>query len=71
MVRFIPTMPRTGIWNPLVQLDHPFEFDLLLSTSFLPLECDLMLWVLQAFELELRREYTEHYLCKQVLLIFV
>jgi hypothetical protein len=31
---------------------------------------DLLLWVLQAFELELQREYTEHYLCKQVL-IFV
>ena len=27
-----------------------------------------MLWVLQASELELQREYTEHYLCKQVLI---
>lgn len=26
----------------------------------------LCTWNLQAFELELRREYTEHYLCKQV-----
>ena len=65
-------MRHAGIWNLLLQLDHrPFEFDFLLSISLLPLECDLMLWVLQAFELELRREYTEHYLCKQVLLIFI
>jgi hypothetical protein len=31
---------------------------------------DLLLWDLQTFELELRCEFTEHYLCKQVL-IFV
>jgi hypothetical protein len=27
---------------------------------------DSLFWILQAFEFELRREYTEHYLCKQV-----
>ena len=27
----------------------------------------LLYWFVQAFEFELRREYTEHYLCKQVL----
>ncbi len=29
---------------------------------------DHVLWIVQAFEFELRREYTEHYLCKQVTL---
>ena len=53
-------------WDPQLQLDL-YSCNFLFFTS-----CwnDGLLWTLQAFELELRREYTEHYLCKQVL-IFV
>ena len=64
---------RGALCNPLLQLDHStLNFHQVLFYCRL-LECDqlLLLWVVQAFELELRREYTEHYLCKQVLLIFV
>ena len=63
------------VCNPLLQLDHsPFDFDFYQILYYCRLlECDQLLlrWVVQAFELKLRREYTEHYLCKQVLLIFV
>ena len=55
----IPIFRKNG--NELLCVVH--DFRIALSSEHV----DTLFWILQAFRFEMRRDYTEHYLCKQVM----